>query len=259
MSQFSNQKLKNLKVKLIGKKTLVFEEVESTNDEIKKHLTEGEGLVIIADSQTQGRGRLGRTWHSPNETGIYLSALVSPQIPLESFPPITLAAGLATVLALQSFSKSPPYLKWPNDILINGKKVSGILCELCGNDPLNIIIGIGINVNQEAEHFPEALKKIATSLFLENKIKINREELLISLVTSLDKVYDDFLKKGTKFIAEQWSRHTDLFGKKITLAQGGVVYTGVASRLTEDGKLEIVSSKDGQTLLFDSGEIAYIG
>ncbi len=258
MSQFSNQKFKDLKVKLIGKKVVALEEVESTNDELKKYLKEDEGLVIIANSQTQGRGRLGRNWHSPKGTGVYLSVLVSPKINPELFPPITLVAGLATVLALQNFSKSPPYLKWPNDILINDKKVSGILCELCGDTPLNIIIGIGINANQESEHFPETLQDIATSLFLENGIKVDRDELIASLITSLDKVYGDFLENGTKFITEQWSRHTNLFKKKITLVRGGVVYTGVASRLTQEGKLEIVS-KDGQSLLFDSGEIAHIG
>jgi BirA family biotin operon repressor/biotin-[acetyl-CoA-carboxylase] ligase len=258
MSQFTNQKLKNLEVKIIGKKIIVFEEVESTNDEIKKHLKEDEGLVIAANYQTQGRGRLGRNWHSPKGTGVYLSALVSPKIKPELFPPITLAAGLAAVLALQNFSKSPPYLKWPNDILINGKKVSGILCELCGSDPLSVIIGIGINVNQEIEHFSEPLKKTATSLLLENGTKVDREELIISLITSLDKVYGDFLKNGPPTIVEQWTRHTDLFGKKITLVRGGIVYTGTALRLTKEGKLEIVSS-EGESLFFDSGEVAHIG
>ncbi len=258
MSQFNNQKLKNLEVKFIGKRVIAFNEVKSTNDEIKKHLNEDEGLVIIANSQTQGRGRLGRDWHSPKGTGIYLSALVCPKIKPELFPPITLAAGLATVLALQNFSKSIPYLKWPNDILINDKKVSGILCELCGDAPPSVVIGIGINVNQQIEHFSETLKNTATSLLLENGTEVDREELIVSLITCLDKVYGDFLKNGTKFIAEQWTRHTNLFGKKITLVRGGVVYTGTALRLTEEGKLEIISN-EGESLLFDSGEVAYIG
>jgi BirA family transcriptional regulator, biotin operon repressor / biotin---[acetyl-CoA-carboxylase] ligase len=258
MSQFNSQKLKNLKVKIIGKKIIVLEEIESTNDEIKKHLKEDEGLVIVANSQTSGRGRLGRNWHSPKGTGIYFSALINPKIEPELFPPITLAAGLATVLTLQNFSTSPPYLKWPNDILINGKKVSGILCELCENDPFSVIIGIGINVNQEIEHFSEPLKKTATSLLLENGTEVDREELIISLITSLDKVYGDFLENGPQTISEQWARHTDMFGKKITLVRGGIVYTGTALRLTEEGKLEITSSK-GESLLFDSGEVAHIG
>jgi BirA family transcriptional regulator, biotin operon repressor / biotin---[acetyl-CoA-carboxylase] ligase len=258
MSHFTNQKLKNLEVKIIGKKIIVLEEVESTNDEIKKHLKENEGLVIVSNSQTQGRGRLGRNWHSPKGTGVYFSALVNPKIEPELFPPITLAAGLATILALQKFSKSPPYLKWPNDILINEKKVSGILCELCENDPFSVIIGIGINVNQEIEHFSEPLKKTATSLLLENGTEVDREELIISLITSLDKVYGDFLENGPQAITEQWARHTDLFGKKITLVRGGIVYTGTALRLTEEGKLEIISS-EGESLLFDSGEVAHIG
>lgn len=258
MSQFINQKLKNVEVKLIGKKIIIFEEVESTNDEIKKHLKEDEGLVIIANSQTQGRGRLGRDWHSPKGIGLYFSTLVSPIIKPELFPPLTLAAGLATVLALKNFSQSPPYLKWPNDILINGKKVSGILCEMCESNPLSVIIGIGINVNQEIEHFSETLKKTATSLLLENETEVDKDELIVSLITSLDKVYEDFLKNGPQSIAEQWARHTDLFGKKITLVRGGIVYTGTAQRLTEEGKLEIVSN-EGESILFDSGEVAHIG
>ncbi len=258
MSQFTNQKFKNLDVKLIGKRIIVLEEVESTNDEIKKYLKEDEGLVVIANSQTQGRGRLGRSWHSPKGTGIYLSALVKPNIKLELLPPITLAAGLASVLAIKSFSKSSPYLKWPNDILIKGKKVSGILCELCDSNPLSLIIGIGINANQETKHFQEPLKEIATSLLLENGAKVDRESLTISLISSLDKVYNEFLDNGIPSIVKQWTDHTDLFGKKITIVQGGVVYTGTALRLTEEGQLEM-SFKEGKSLFFDSGEIAHIG
>ena len=93
---------------------------------------------------------------------------------------------------------------------------------------------------------------------LENGTKVDREQLIISLIKSLDIVYEDFLKNGPQSIAEQWARHTDLFGKKITLVRGGVVYTGTAVRLTEEGKLEIVSN-EGESLLFDSGEVAHIG
>jgi BirA family biotin operon repressor/biotin-[acetyl-CoA-carboxylase] ligase len=259
MSQITPEKLtNNLNIRIIGSEILVFDEVDSTNDEIKKRLTKKEGLVVVADSQTQGRGRLGRNWHSPKGTGIYLSALIAPKIEPELFPPITLAAGLATALAIQEFSQSSISLKWPNDILINQKKVSGVLCELCGDNPLSVVIGIGINVNQKAHHFPDMLKKTATSLLLENEASVDRKSLIVSLIQSLDNVYTDFLSGGVKMIAQQWADQTDMFGKKITLVRGGIVHTGTASRLTAEGKLELIL-KEGETLLFDSGEIAHIG
>ena len=261
MSQITSEKLtNNLNVRVIGNKILVFDEVDSTNDEIKKRLNEndGEGLVVVANYQTQGRGRFGRNWHSPKGTGIYLSVLIAPKVKPELLPPITLAAGLATALAIREFSKSATSLKWPNDILINQRKVSGVLCELCGDNPLSVVIGIGINVNQEATHFPDPLKKTATSLLLENEAPVDRKNLIVSLIQSLDNVYADFLSGGVELIARQWVDQTDMFGKKITLVRGGVVHTGTASRLTGEGKLELISN-EGETLLFDSGEIAHIG
>ena len=154
----------------------VLSKTDSTNDEIRRNLTLPEGAVCIADQQTHGRGRQGRSWHSETGTGLYLSILLKPNLSAEKLALITLMAGVATVSAIEQQIPSVPLkLKWPNDILLNGKKLSGILCEYVPGTA--VIVGIGINLNQTC--FPEDIKNIATSLKLETETTVNRTDLVI--------------------------------------------------------------------------------
>ena len=123
---------KNLYCKRIGSNIIFLPEIGSTNDLIKKYLTNNisEGIVVVSETQTRGRGRQGRSWHSPPETGIYLSTLLKPDLEMSKLSIITLLAGVAAILTINEFSNQNAYLKWPNDILIDSKKVCGLLCEI---------------------------------------------------------------------------------------------------------------------------------
>ena len=158
----------------IPRKWRFLSKTDSTNAEIERSLSTHppeEGLVVIADSQTKGKGRLGRAWHSAPETGIYLSTFIRPNITPEKLPILTLMVGLATVIAVNEFIPQPALLKWPNDLLLKGKKIAGILCEYHSKKNSIVVIGIGINVNQI--QFPPELEDIATSLKLEFGKDIN--------------------------------------------------------------------------------------
>ena len=233
----------------------VLSKTDSTNDEIRRNLTLPEGAVFIADQQTNGRGRQGRSWHSETGTGLYLSILLKPNLPAEKLAFITLMAGVATVSAIQKqISSVPLKLKWPNDILLNGKKLSGILCEYVPRTA--VILGIGINLNQT--FFPENIKDIATSLKLETGTTINRTDLVISLLENLDRDYEEFLQEKRSSLIKKWTDRTDMFGKTTTVYQKGKSLTGKAMGLDPEGRL-ILRTLDGKQHTLSSGELLAAG
>jgi BirA family transcriptional regulator, biotin operon repressor / biotin---[acetyl-CoA-carboxylase] ligase len=215
-----------------------------------------EGIVIIADSQTHGKGRQGRSWHSEPGVGLYLSTLLKPDLPPEKLSCITLMAGVATASAIQQQTSAPVRLKWPNDILINGKKLAGILCECIpqsGNRPA-IIIGIGINLNHS--HFPENIQNTATSLKLESGKTVSRTDLALSLIQNLDAEYEEFLQGKTASLIHKWTESSDMLGKTVTVYQKGKSLTGTAIGLNLHGRL-ILQTPDGGQHLLDSGEVSF--
>lgn len=234
----------------IGNPLQVLSQVDSTNEEIRRNLTLPEGAVVIADLQTQGRGRQGRTWHSETGTGLYLSTLLKPNLPPEKLALITLMAGVATVSAIQQQASVPVKLKWPNDILLNGKKLAGILCEYIPDTA--VIVGIGINLNQTC--FPEDIQDIATSLKLETGNTVNRTDLVLSLLENLDHEYEEFLQEKRTRLVKKWTDRTDMFGKTVTVHQKGKSLTGIAVGLDPEGKL-ILQTPNGEQQLLGSGEL----
>ncbi len=254
------EKIKNnRKTVLIGSEVLVFDAVDSTNTLAKKYLQQKvqEGLVVIADSQTQGRGRLGRSWHSLPGMGLYLSAVLKPRVAPEHLSQLTLLAGVAAVLTVNEFTSQKVRLKWPNDILINGKKLAGILCEYCvfDNGDTGVILGIGINVNHTASDFPEELRTTATSLLLETGHRIDRLTLTLSLLEHLDQQYQAYLLGGEQGVIRQWAEHTDMFGKKVRITRGRESITGTATGLDSWGNL-LLRTETGEEMAFDSGEVS---
>ena len=230
-------------------------ETDSTNAEISRRLAKHppeQGLIILADSQTDGKGRLGRTWYSAPGTGVYISTLIRPNLPPEQLPILTLMAGLATVIAVNEFSSNRAQLKWPNDLLLNGKKIAGVLCEYHPKNIPAVIIGIGINVNQT--QFPADIKEIATSLKLETGEEINRTSLIKQLITQLDFQYSELKKYKVETLIKNWTRHTDLFGKTITLKKSSQSITGKAIRLDNLGRL-VIANESGEETALDSGEV----
>ena len=230
-------------------------ETDSTNAEIIRHLASHpsvEGLVVIADCQTGGKGRSGRVWHSAPGTGVYLSMLIHPNLSPEQLPIVTLMAGLATAIAVNEFVPQPAQLKWPNDLLLNNKKIAGVLCEYHATKIPAVIIGIGINVNHT--HFPAEIKDIATSLKLESGIETNRTTLIKQLVTQLDFQYSELKKNKVQALIDNWTRHSDLFGKSIRVNKGEQSITGKAVRLDPLGRL-IILNESGKEIVLDSGEV----
>lgn len=232
-----------------------FSQIDSTNAEISRSLEDHpheEGLIVLADSQTGGKGRLGRVWHSAPATGIYISTLIRPNLQPEKLPIITLMTGLATAIAVNNFTFEPAQLKWPNDLLLNGKKIAGVLCEYYSAKTPAVIIGIGINVNHT--QFPADLKDIATSLKLETGLEVNRTELIKRIITQLDFQYDELKNNKIEKLIDDWTRHTDLFGKTISLKKGNQSITGKAIRLDNLGRL-VIANDSGKETAYDSGEV----
>lgn len=232
-----------LTTNFIGRNIHYMESVESTQKIAHRFASEDapEGTVIIAEEQLSGRGRMARKWHSPKYTGIWMSMIIRPNIPLSNAPQLTLLAAVAIVQAIEEMTDLIPEIKWPNDILINGKKVTGILTELQAEaDRIHsIIIGIGINVNQKNDDFPDELKEIATSLFIESKEMVSRAELIKSIFKHFEKLYSLYLEQGFLPIKLLWEGYTTSIGKNIKARTLTKTIEGTALGITNDGVLQL--------------------
>jgi len=242
----------------IGKPVRILSQVDSTNEEIRRNLNKNtpEGLVVIADQQTHGKGRLGRSWHSEPGTGLYLSALLRPVMSIENLACITLMAGLATASAIRQQISTWVKLKWPNDILLNGKKIAGILCECITDSGKNPAVITGIGINLSHTHFPESIKDTATSLKLETGKNVSREDIALSLLQNLDSEYENFLQGKIESLIQRWTQQTDMFGNTITVYQKEKIRVGTAMGLDPHGKL-ILQTPKGEQMLIESGEISF--
>jgi BirA family biotin operon repressor/biotin-[acetyl-CoA-carboxylase] ligase len=243
----------------LGSEILVFKTVDSTNELARQYLEKDaqEGLVLIAETQTRGRGRRGRNWLSSPEVGLYFSIILKPNIHPQRQPQLTLLAGLATTLAINEFTLQKARLKWPNDILLNGKKCCGILSEThpIHDGKTGVIVGIGINANHSLSDFPVELKTTATSLMIETENEIDRMALVSAVLGHFDKLYDAFLKDEEYAFMEQWLENSDMIGKKITVSRGDSVTCGTALGLDSDGRL-LLRADNGEEMVFDSGEVS---
>lgn len=206
------------------------------------------GTVIISEEQTAGKGRLERSWDSTANKGIWMSVIIRPTISPEFAAQFTLVSAVAITQAIQEVTNLTPQIKWPNDILINGKKVTGILTELQADMDIvhSIIIGIGVNVNQELSAFDESIQNIATSLKMENGEEVDRSLLVAKILYYLEKYGDLYVEKGFEPIKILWESHNCTIGKRIRATMLRETLEGVALGITKDGILE---------LRLDSGEI----
>ncbi|MFL6555436.1 MAG: biotin--[acetyl-CoA-carboxylase] ligase, partial [Bacillus sp. (in: firmicutes)] len=232
-----------LTTNFIGRNIHYVESVESTQKIAHRLASEDapEGTVILAEEQLSGRGRMARKWHSPKYTGIWMSMIIRPNIPLSNAPQLTLLAAVAIVQAIEEMTDLIPEIKWPNDILINGKKVTGILTELQAEADLihSIIIGIGINVNQKKEDFPLELQKIATSLFIEDGETVSRAELIRYIFKHFEKLYTLYLEQGFVPIKLLWEGYAGSIGKYIKARTLTNTIEGKALGITNDGVLQL--------------------
>lgn len=232
-----------LTTSFIGRNIHYEESVESTQRIAHRFASEDvpEGTVIIAEEQLSGRGRMDRKWHSPKYTGIWMSLIIRPNIPLSKAPQLTLLTAVAIVQAIEETTDLLPEIKWPNDILINGKKVTGILTELQAEaDRIHsIIIGIGLNVNQTREDFPLELREIASSLFIELGETVSRAEVIRSIFKNFEKLYTLYLDQGFFPIKLLWEGYASSIGKYIRARTITSTIEGKALGITDDGVLKL--------------------
>ncbi|MBR2453319.1 MAG: biotin--[Clostridia bacterium] len=234
---------------------IVLKTVNSTNSyskELAKNNATHE-TVVIADKQTEGRGRLDREFFSPEGTGIYISILLKPDKISLSPSLLTVAAGVAVCRTINSISKNTPTIKWVNDIFIGGKKVCGILAESTtdtkSNTINNIIVGIGLNVTTPSNVFPGKLGEIAGSLFPENT---TRNEIIVKIIEEFKNIYDFYDKES---LVEEYKSYSCVLDKKISFTKCGETFVGIATDINIEGNL-IVELDSGKTITLKSGEVS---
>ena len=248
-----------LKTKIIGRQILSYKKVDSTNAIAYELAEKGlkEGSVIIADEQIKGRGRQGRSWQSPPKTGIYMSCILRPRMSLGEIPRITLVAAVALAKAIREFTGLDAMIKWPNDILINQKKVCGILTELkAEQDGVDfVVLGMGINVNTN----PKDLPKTGTSLKSEMRRfgrteELSRVMLAQKVLESLEDYYILLKKNGSGPIIEEWKALSAILGSRIKVTLANRSFEAVAHDIDQDGAL-LVRLESGILQRISSGDV----
>jgi len=249
-----------LNTKFMGRKIYYYETIGSTNEFMKSIVekNKGEGWVVIAEEQTEGKGRLGRTWSSPKNQGIWMSLLLRPDIPPHLAPCITQVVAAAIVSALNNLGIETK-IKWPNDIVVNGKKVCGILTEMSGSlEQLNyIVVGIGMNINMDDNIFPEELKEKATSLKSATGVTWNRRHILGMIFNELEKYYNEFVLGNHKLYLDVCRRYSVLLGKEIQIIKRDSIKIGKALDIDENGAL--IVNINGNIEKVISGEVSVRG
>jgi BirA family transcriptional regulator, biotin operon repressor / biotin---[acetyl-CoA-carboxylase] ligase len=249
-----------LETRVIGKKILHYNEVTSTQDMAAELAKNGivEGTVVIAETQTNGRGRKGREWISPSEGGVYISIILRPNLtPLQTIQ-MPLIAGVALQKAIRKVTHVDPRIKWPNDIIVGGKKVAGILTEMnCEIDLVNyIILGIGVNVNTPKSIMIKVPGGIADSLAGECGEHISKVKLVQYFLNEFENIYSEFRANGFRSIREEWKTSNNTIGSwvKINDSDDKEGIEGIAFDIDEDGFL-LVRKKNGDLIKVVSGEV----
>ena len=246
------------KTKIVGRDIHVFEQTTSTNDVIERLARDGvkEGAVVFAEAQTKGRGRLGRAWLSPARKGLWFSVLLRPDLRPQETTRLTVASAAALRRAIQSNTGLEPEIKWPNDIVIHGRKVAGILTELSAELDCvkHVILGIGVDVNLGANEFPAELRKTATSLRIEAGETVSRPELATAILRELDHDYARVCGHGFAGVADEWEAHCTTIGRAVTIQIGGRRVSGRAESLDDDGAL-LLRTEHGHLERITGGDV----
>lgn len=215
---------------------------------------EEEGTILVAECQTAGRGRGGRTWVSPPRVNIYFSVILRPPLPLEKLSLVTFTAAISVVRAVRGETGLFCALKWPNDVLLNGKKVGGILAELTRGV---LILGVGVNVNMDTSLLPKEIRSHATSLREQCGLPINRALLLTTILHELDVWYMVLLSGGERRIRNTYKGLSDTLGRWLSISFPDRTIEGLALDIAETGAL-IVRKKDGSQERVSAGEALYV-
>lgn len=250
-----------LKTKYIGREIVYFDRIDSTNVKAKELAAEGikEGTVVISEEQTMGRGRLGRKWVSPKGKGIWMSIILTPDINPIDASKVTQIGAAAVWKALKEVGVDA-YIKWPNDIVLNRKKVCGILTEMSGElNRINyLVIGIGINVNINSEEFPEEIRNIATSIKAEIGHTVSRKFIVAEILNNFEEFYDELIKHGNiKTSIDICRKASILLGREIRIITNKGERNAKAIDITDEGELLIEENGEIEKLV--SGEISVRG
>jgi len=240
---------------------LVFTETSSTNEVAARrgrHGSEG-GLVVLAERQSAGRGRFGRRWESAQGCGIWMSLLLRPNAPLELWPRLTTAAAVAISSAIEQTAGVRTAIKWPNDILIDGRKVAGILIETGKDDRLRpfAVIGIGINVQHEKTDFPPEIRELAHSLRLATGAPVDRAAVVVAVIQELTRRLPE-IDQGFDGILAEALRRSSLIGQWVRVQMNGAQREGIAESLDGDGRL-LLREASGALLPLSAGEVTLRG
>ena len=253
---------KNLNTEFIGKDIEIFKVINSTNTYLKENASQipNQGKLVIAENQTQGKGRRGRSFFSPSQRGIYMSILLRPDIDFEDITMITVISAVAVNEALNTVLGIDTQIKWVNDILYNGKKLCGILTEASIEGEIShiayLVVGIGINVSEGKEGFPQELKPIATSIESITDKYCDKNLLIAEIMNSFEKYYKLFKEiDGRKIIIETYKNKLVMLGKNIKVIQADKTYYAKALDINEKAEL-IIQQQDGVKKVLNSGEIS---
>ncbi|MBP1721291.1 MAG: biotin--acetyl-CoA-carboxylase ligase, partial [Deltaproteobacteria bacterium] len=236
-------------------------ETDSTNSRAKELAGRGtpEGTIVLAERQTLGRGRRGRSWFSPAGAGLYLSLVLRPEVSPAEAPKLTLMTAVAVCDVLVPYLPSAPRVKWPNDILVSGRKIAGILTEISTEpDAIDyVVVGLGINVNVPARQFPKEIRERATSILVETGKTHSRTAILRSFLEHFEGTYALFREGRFPLILDRWKAYAGATGRYVRVEQVGRVLSGEIQDVDEDGFL-LLRDEKGHLHRIVSGDVTYL-
>jgi BirA family transcriptional regulator, biotin operon repressor / biotin---[acetyl-CoA-carboxylase] ligase len=242
-----------------GSRIFNYESVDSTNtlgaglaDDVE------EGAVILAETQRRGRGRLGKQWISPGGN-IYMSVVLKPRLKPADLSIITLMTAVACARSLRKITSLDIKIKWPNDLMISGRKVGGILSEIStkGKQITNAVVGIGINVNSQIEAYPDEVKGKATSLRNEAMKEFSREEIVADILDEMCVWYGLLTDQGREVVLGEWKQLTCTLGKEVQVAAGDDIFTGIAEAVDDAGNL-LIRMTSGDLRRVSAGDVTML-
>jgi len=261
MEPLKEEILRRLTSRWLGRHIHYHQDLDSTNRAAQELARQGaaEGTAVLAERQLCGRGRQGRTWHSPAGVGLYSSLILRPTLPPHQVQLLTLAVAVAVARAISAQTFLSPKIKWPNDILIGEKKVAGILteAEAVGERIAHVVVGVGVNVNHTAAELGQPLEALATSLRLEVGRVVERSALAARLFVELEIWYERLRGRDSSGILDEWRRHTATLGRRVRVFLGETTLEGTAVDVTNEGAL-LVERRNGSRMVVHAGDVEHL-
>ncbi len=256
--EFSIEELNMLAAGSMWEKIFFFEDIDSTNTAAMKLAEKGfkHGVVVLADSQSKGKGRRGRTWFSPAKSSIYMSVILNPEIEPKDATLLTLMAAIACAQAIKNTTGLDVKIKWPNDITLNGKKLGGILTEIKSDTEKIIfaVIGIGINVNVKPDNFPADISSVAASLSGHTGSEHSRTLIIAEILKEIERWHNAIIQGRRQAVISEWKKLTSTLGKRVMIDSSKGAVTGLAEDIDDDGVL-LLKLDSGAIVKINAGDL----